>query len=257
MFNIPYFFGIGLHVIVALFFAVHAVRTGREMYWLLLLFMFPMLGSVVYFFAVYWPDMRIRRGVSKVASAALQTLDPGKALREARKAYTLTPTAQNRMQLAQCLLDDDQPGEAAGHYEACLKGPFANDPEIRLGAASARLANGQAAMALELLLFIREQHPQFRPEAVTMALAKAHAAMGQREQARQLFDEAAQRFGSFEAHAEYAIWAADSGQAELAQQQYAELQAIMQHWQSNRHAKALNRALLRRLEQSRARAGLR
>ena len=83
MFNIPYFFGIGLHVIVALFFAVHAVRTGREMYWLLLLFMFPMLGSVVYFFAVYWPDMRIRRGVSKVASAALQTLDPGKALREA------------------------------------------------------------------------------------------------------------------------------------------------------------------------------
>ena len=112
-------------------------------------------------------------------------------------------------------------------------------------------------MALELLLSIRDQHPQFRPETVTMALAKTHAALGQQERARQLFDEATQRFGSFEAHAEYAIWAADSGQAELAQQQYAELQAIMQHWQSNRHAKALNRALLRRLEQSRARAGLR
>lgn len=256
MFDIPYFFGIGLHVIVAIFFAIHAVRRGREMYWLLILFMFPMLGSVVYFFAVYLPETRIQQNVGKVASAAMQTLDPGKALREAQKAYELTPTAQNRMQLAQCLLDADQPGPAAEHYEACLKGPFATDPEIRLGAARARLANNQAGAAQDLLLQIRDQNPQFRPEAVTLALAQTYAVLGQHAQAQQLFTQAVQRFGSFEAHAEYAIWAVDSGQTEVAQQQYAELQAIMQHWSGNRHAKALNRTLLRRLNQSRAKAGL-
>ncbi|AEG69672.1 conserved transmembrane protein of unknown function [Ralstonia solanacearum Po82] len=44
------FLGIGFHVIVALFFAVHAVRTHQSMYWLFILFAFPLLGSVAYFF---------------------------------------------------------------------------------------------------------------------------------------------------------------------------------------------------------------
>ena len=43
------FVGLGLHLVVALFFAVHAVRTGREMYWLVILFSFPLLGSIAYF----------------------------------------------------------------------------------------------------------------------------------------------------------------------------------------------------------------
>ena len=254
--NIPYFFGVGLHVIVAIFFAIHAVRRGREMYWLLLLFMFPMLGSLVYFFAVYLPETRIQQNMGKVANAALQTLDPGKVLREAQKAYDLTPTAQNRMHLAQCLLEAGQPGQAAEHYEACLKGPFAADPEIRLGAAQARLANHEASAALDLLLHIRDQSPQFRPETVTLALAQCHAAQGQQAEARALFEEAVQRFDSFEAHAEYAIWAADSGQTELARQQQAALQTIMQHWKNNRHARVLNKTLLKRLDAALSNAGL-
>lgn len=256
MFDIPHFFGLGLHVFVAAFFAIHAVRRGRELYWLLILFMFPLLGSVVYFFAIYLPESRINNKMGKVASVAMQTLDPGKALREAQKAYELTPTAQNRMRLAQCLLDADQPGAAAEHYEACLKGPFASDPDIRLGAAQARLANGQAAAAQELLHSIRAQDPQYRPEAVMLALAQTHAALGQSAQAQALFDEAVRRFGSFEAHAEYAIWAAQSGHLDVARAQQAELQTIMKHWQGNRHAKALNKQLLKRLDAALSQAGL-
>lgn len=256
MFNIPYLFGVGLHVIVAIFFAIHAARRGRELYWLLILFMFPLLGSVVYFFAIYLPESRLENKVGKVANVAMQTLDPGKVLREAQKAYELTPTAQNRMRLAQCLLDADQPGAAAEHYEACLQGPFASDPEIRLGAAQARLANQQAAAAQELLLNIRAQDPQFQPEAVTLALAQSHAALGQTAQAQALFDEAVRRFGSFEAHAEYAIWAAQSGHLDVARAQQAELQTIMQHWKNNRHAKALNKQLLKRLDAALGKAGI-
>ena len=56
------FLGLGLHVIVAVFFAIHAVRTGRELYWLIILFMFPLLGSIVYFAVVVLPDTRLRSG---------------------------------------------------------------------------------------------------------------------------------------------------------------------------------------------------
>ena len=71
-----------------------------------------------------------------------------------------------------------------------------------------------------------------------------------------LFDEAAQRFGSFEAHAEYAIWAAENGHLDVARQQHAELQTIMRHWQGNRHAKVLNKKLLKRLDAALGKVGV-
>lgn len=41
------FAGLGLHVILALICAVHAIRTRQNMYWLFILFGFPLLGSLV------------------------------------------------------------------------------------------------------------------------------------------------------------------------------------------------------------------
>ena len=85
-------FGIGLHVIVALFFAIHAVRSGQQIYWLMILFLFPLLGSLVYFIAIYLPSSGLRQGARKAASVAAQTLDPNRELREARDAFEYTPT---------------------------------------------------------------------------------------------------------------------------------------------------------------------
>ena len=123
------FIGLGLHVLVALFFAVHAIRNRQEMYWLIVLFSFPLLGSIVYFVAVYLPASRLERGARQALSAAVQTIDPGRALREARSAHAYAPTAQTQMRLAEALLEAGEADEAASQYEACLKGPFAADPE--------------------------------------------------------------------------------------------------------------------------------
>ncbi len=257
MFDLSYIFSIGgIHIIAAIFFAIHAVRNGQNMYWLLILFMFPLFGSLVYFFAVYLPQSRIQQNVGKAANVAMNTIDPGKALRQAKKDYELTPTAQNRMRLAQCLLDAGQAEAAAEHYELCLQGPFANDPEIQLGAAQARLANQQAQQAIDLLHKIQAQDPKFRDEQVTLLLAKSYGALGQANQAQHYFDDAVTRFGSFETHAEYAIWAAHAGQIEQAQTQYKFVQEIKKHWKANRHAKALNKDLSKKLEAAMAQAGV-
>ena len=77
------FFGIGLHVIIALFFAVHVVRTNQNMYWLLLLFAFPLLGSLVYLFAIYLPSLRQSRSGRAATRAISQLVDPNRAVREA------------------------------------------------------------------------------------------------------------------------------------------------------------------------------
>lgn len=97
--------GLGLHFLIALFFAIHAVRNGRQLYWLLILFSFPLLGSLAYFVVEYLPASRLeRRG--RIAGRALQkSLDPGRDVREARSAFDLTPTAHNQMRLAAALLE--------------------------------------------------------------------------------------------------------------------------------------------------------
>lgn len=241
----PYF-GVGLHILVAIFFAIHAVRHRRELYWLMILFLFPLFGSIVYFFAVYLPDSRLQHGMRKVTVAALNTLDPGKELREAHAAFDLTPSAQNQMRLASAYLEAGDAKEAAEQYEACLKGPFAKQAEILFGAAKARLQNGQAAAAIELLAQIRDMHPEFRKEAICLLLAQAYGAMAKNQQAHEEFAFSVKHYGSVEAYAEYAIWALSIGDVATAKTQQAALDEMKKHW--SRHHLAMHEALLRRVD---------
>ena len=93
------FFGIGLHILIALFFAIHAVRSGQPIYWLFILFSFPLLGSLAYFLVVFLPNSRIERSAINALASATRALDPTRELREARAAFEYTPTAQNQMRL--------------------------------------------------------------------------------------------------------------------------------------------------------------
>lgn len=63
----PYI-GIGFHVLEAIYLAVHALRSGQSLYWLILLFSFPLLGSAVYFLAIYFPEVRHSRGARQVVA---------------------------------------------------------------------------------------------------------------------------------------------------------------------------------------------
>jgi len=240
------FIGLGLHVLVALYFAVHAIRSGQNMYWLLILFSFPLLGSIVYFLAVYLPDSRLQHGARKAITSAAKALDPSRELRDARAAFDYTPTAQNQMRLAAALLDAGQAEEAATSYEACLTGLFANDPEILFGAARANVESQEFARAIEQLELIRKVQPEHQAERVSLLLARALSQSGRQMEAKAEFESAIAMFGSFDAKAEYLVWALISDERELAARLHAEVQRTIDRW--NRQTRELNLPMLRRLE---------
>ncbi len=68
--------GLGLHVLLAIICAIHVVRTRQQLYWLFILFAFPLLGSIVYFFAIYLPNSRLEHQAMKAVSAAAKALYP-------------------------------------------------------------------------------------------------------------------------------------------------------------------------------------
>ncbi len=240
------FVGLGLHFLIALFFAIHAVRNGRQLYWLLILFSFPLLGSLAYFFVEYLPASRLeRRG--RIAGRALQkSLDPGRDVREARHAYDLTPTAHNQMRLATALLDAGESEEAVRHFEACLSGPFAGDAEVILGAARAHAAHGQPAAAIALLAPLQAKRPDFRADGVGLELGRAYAASGRQEDAGAQYEAVVERFGDLEARVELTLWALANGQDALAQRELKEIEHARKHMP--KHARDLNQALFKRLD---------
>jgi hypothetical protein len=240
------FFGLGLHLLVAIFFAVHAVRTGRPIYWLFILFSFPLLGSLVYLLVEYLPGTKIERQVGRTARTIARSFDPDRELREARHAFDLSPTVEKRLRLGKALLSKGQAAEAAEQFDACLQGPFAQDPEIRYHAALARFDNGQMAQALELVNNLRRDRPEFRPEASTLMAARALAQLGRQDEARAQFESALARFDSVDVRARYAIWAAGQGDMATAQRLREELTKSEKYW--NRDMRAFHQDLLREVD---------
>lgn len=222
--------GLGLHVVVALICAIHAVKTRQNNYWLFILFAFPLLGSIVYFFAVYLPNSRLERGAMKAVAAAARAVDPGRAVREARQAFDDTPTAQNQMRLAAALMEVGDASAAAVCYEACMAGPFANDLELRLGAARAYTECQRYQEALKYLGGIRREKPDFRAEAVSLLTARCLAGTDHQPAARAEFQDAESRFGTYEAKAEFAIWALAIGDSATALRLGSEMEKISSRW---------------------------
>jgi hypothetical protein len=249
------FAGLGLHILLALFCAVHVVRSGQPLYWLFILFAFPLLGSLVYFLAIYLPNSRLERGAMRAISAAAKVMDPTRDVREARARFDEAPTAQNQMALAAALLDNEQAEEAATLYEACLKGPFAADADIRFGAARAFTECQRHEEALAHLMALRASNPGHRPDQVALLCARCHAGAQRQAEARQEFESALSRFGTFEGHAEYAIWALAIGDAATAARLQTEMDKITRRW--NAMARTLNEPVLRRLQAARNLAGRR
>jgi hypothetical protein len=134
----PYIAGV-LHLAIAIFFAVHALRTGRHYLWLMILLSFPLIGSAIYFFMEYLPEMRYSRTGRKVLKAVSGAVDPNRAIREAQLEFERSPTAASRAKLADALSEAGRYPEAIDHYNDCAKGAYANDLRFVRGLASTYL----------------------------------------------------------------------------------------------------------------------
>lgn len=245
----PYFFGIGLHVIVAIYFAVHAVRHRQNIYWLFVLFAFPALGSLVYFFAVYLPSLRQSRGAHAAARAITQFVDPNRAVRESRAEFDRAPTVANRMRLGAALLEAGNAQEAMEHYQAAAEGPFANDPAVLLGLARAQFTMGRHEAAATALTNLFAAHPQMRRQAEPALLhARTLAAVGA-PGTRAAFEAALACASDAAPRCLFADWLAaqpDRADRDRAAALYRDILQDGKHWP--RHARDHNREWLQRSE---------
>ena len=199
-----------LYLIPAIFFGVHAVRTGRNMYWLMILLMAPFLGSIIYFFAEYLPEMRHSTVARKSVRVVTALVDPNRELREARLGFDRTPTVDNRSRLAEALLARGDYDEAIEQFQACASGPYAKDVKFRRGLARAQLFAGRNAAAAATLESLMADSPRDAGADAALWLAQALTQVDE-TRALEAFAHASHVHNTTETQAAYGIYLASLG----------------------------------------------
>jgi hypothetical protein len=242
----PYL-GLGLHVAIALFFAAHALRNGQDRYWLMILFAFPGLGSLVYALMVFLPALRHTRQGRQVVHGVRRALDPTRELRLAQDAFEEAATTDNRLRLADALLEAGRASEAATQYQSCLRGIHNDDPDIQVRLARALLESGHASAARELLDGLIARRPDFRSQDGHVTYARAVAAEGHRAKAREEFEALLEYANGFDAHACYAPLLVEWGDTARAQAVCEQVMARIKRMPG--YARGLHKAEIARLKQ--------
>ena len=237
--------GLGLHFLIALFFAHHATTTGQDKYWLFILFAFPVLGSLVYAFAIFIPGLRNTHQGARVVRGARKLLDPSRELREAQDQLDIAATAENRLRLADALMDMGRASEAVVQLQATLAGVHADDAAVRVRLATALVEAGQPAAARAELDALIAAQPNLKSPQGHLVYARALTALDERAKAREEFEVLVGYVAGLEARARYAEALLAWGDGPRLRDLLAESQKIAKRMPGA--AKAINRAWIDRL----------
>ncbi|MEZ5921672.1 MAG: hypothetical protein R3C60_10015, partial [Parvularculaceae bacterium] len=121
----------------ALICGIHVVRTGQNMYWIMLLIIGGPIGALIYFFAVMLPDLTSGRTARRMSGAAKHLIDPEHEYKKALKSLEDSPTTDARMRAAQAAAAVGRWDDAEQMWSGCATGRWAEDPTILFGHARA------------------------------------------------------------------------------------------------------------------------
>jgi hypothetical protein len=224
----------------------HVVRTGRDRIWLLAIIFLPMAGVLAYILVEILPEILGGRTTRTLSAKIERGIDPGRSVRERRRAVELADTAENRRLLAEALLDADCFDEAADVFRSALVGLHADDPALLYGLARAEGGRGHYDAALEAL----DQSTASSRESLDRTMFKAICLeqLGRLDEAHALYAAIVDRYPGEEARCRLAGLLAANGQQDQAQNLYAEI--LQRAKLADRHYRRTQTAWIERARQA-------
>jgi hypothetical protein len=193
-----------LEIALQIFFAVHAVRTGRDR-WLWLIIVFPLVGGLIYFFVEFLPDLRHQPVTQKAGSSLFKLLDPGRELRQLRDQLARTDSINNRKALADGYVRAGLFKDAIDLYQTCLRGTYVDDPGIMEGLSLAHFFQEDFIGAKKHLLRLKELQAEKTPHEFKLLLARTYEELNDRENALTEYNNLLRLHSGEEARYRYAL----------------------------------------------------
>lgn len=217
---------IGLGLIVQLGFAIHAMKTGRHFYWIVIVMTIPVLGPAAYFLIELLPELRNSRTGRKAVTQIARTIDPERAYRERFEALQISDTVENRRRLAEECIALGRYGEAVVLFERSLEGPHLNDVALLFGLARARFGLEDWQHVIDTLDRLREHNPDFQSQDAHMLYARALENLGRMDEARREMEALAAYYAGPEAKARHALMLQKAGEPARARALFEEIERL-------------------------------
>ena len=212
-----------LEIAIQVYFVVHAVRTGRDRYWIFIIILFPGIGCVAYFFAEYLPDLQRDARMSNVRSGIERTLNPTRRIRMLADQVELTPSVGNKQLLAQEYVNTGMFNEAIAVYKSCMQGLYENDLTLIGGLARAQYLGGDLKGAKENLERLRELRGNRKCDEFDLLYGKTLEKSGDISGALKEYAEVVKFFLGEDARCTYALLLKQVGKTREANELFDEI----------------------------------
>ena len=212
-----------LHLIIAVGLAVHAMKTGRSQWWLFILLLVPLIGSIAYVVIELIPAIFRSRGAKKVATELGAVIDPDREWRERVKQAELVDSVDAKRALAEECEKKGMWTDAIRLYKTAATGIFADDPAVLTGLARAQLEGGEAAATLETLDKLEEVQPRTRNQEAHLLHARALEALGRTEEALAEYEQVSRYYAGLEAKARYGLLLLKQGRVSQAREMFMDV----------------------------------
>jgi hypothetical protein len=183
--------------------AVHVVRSGRQLYWIWILFIGSYLAVIVYVIVAVIPDLRNDPRSRHAARKLVQTFDPERQRRTIKQRLEVADTVDNRRALAEECMRLGDYANAADLYRSVLKGVYATDAAFLLGLAQAQANTEDFAGAQSTLDTLFSANPSFRSTDAELLRARVLEAQGHLEAALEQYRTLAISYPGEEARFRY------------------------------------------------------
>ncbi|WP_308990494.1 hypothetical protein QLS71_003315 [Mariniflexile litorale] len=101
----------------------HAYKNRNAYYWYFLIMFIPVIGSIIYLITQVYN----KQDAEKIQEEIVSVINPTKKIKDLEKRLQFTETYQNRVNLADALLDIKDYKNAIPHYLAALEDSSQND----------------------------------------------------------------------------------------------------------------------------------
>ncbi len=198
--------------------AIHVARTGRSLYWIMIIVMLPLVGGLAYLLVEVLPGLRNVPAARRALGALGRAIDPAANRRRIEDLLALADTLENRRRLAEECLRLGDFGNAALLYQRCLSGVYLHDPDFLLGRARAEFGQGQYADSRRTLEQLIQHNPQFRSADGHLLYARTLGELGETAAALAEYAALADSYPGEEARLRYAELLISAGQTAAALQ---------------------------------------
>ncbi len=211
-----------LIVIIQVLFAVHAVRSGKDTFWIWIIIGVPGLGCLLYFLTQILPELLGSRTAAQAKTRLVKAVDPQRELRARMEQLQVANTTQNKLLLADECMEAGLFSDAVNLLEQCLVGQDKNEPNIMERLAFAYFEKADPANAKKTLDDLIRSNPDYKSTDGHLLYARSLEALELYDDAKREYEVLLESYPGEQARVRFALMLKSQGDVSRADSLFSE-----------------------------------